>query len=319
VYLHEMPGGQYTNLHQQAKAVGLGHRWQQVKETYAVVNRMFGDIVKVTPSSKVVGDMALFMVQNQLTEQDVYDKGERLDFPESVVQFFQGYLGQPPGGFPEKLQQIILKGREHFTCRPGELLPSADFAEIQAELEEKCGHPVSETDVMSYMMYPKVFMDKDKVTNEFGDISALDTLTFFYGLTLGEEIKVEIEQGKTLVIKLIAIGPLSSNGTKTIYFELNGQPREVTIRDLSAQVTAEVRRKAEPGDPGQIGALMPGSVVKVMVEQGDRVKKGEYLVVTEAMKMETTVQAPFDGTVKGIYVKPGDAIEAGDILIELER
>lgn len=317
VYQHEMPGGQYTNLHQQAKAVGLGSRWDQVKEMYATVNRMFGDIVKVTPSSKVVGDMALFMVQNNLSEQDVYDRGDRLDFPESVIQFFQGYLGQPPGGFPEKLQKVILKDREPITCRPGELLPSADFEQIRAELQEKCGREITDYDVMNYIMYPKVFLDKEKMTNEFGDISVLDTLSFLYGLSLGEEIPVKIEQGKTLVIKLTAIGPLTSNGTKSIYFEMNGQPREVQIRDLSAKVTTEVRRKANPDVPGEIGALMPGSVVKVMFEKGDRVKKGEYLLVTEAMKMETIVQAPFDGEVKAVHVKPGDAIETGDILIEI--
>ncbi|TCW41713.1 pyruvate carboxylase [Laceyella sacchari] len=317
VYEHEMPGGQYSNLHQQAIAVGLGDRWEEVKQTYATVNRMFGDIVKVTPSSKVVGDMALFMVQNNLTEQDVYEKGERLDFPESVVQFFQGYLGQPPGGFPKTLQKLILKGREHFTCRAGERLEPVDFAKVRTELEEKIGRPVTEYDLLSYIMYPKVFLDREKKVSEFGDLSVLDTPTFFYGLRLGEEIKVDIEQGKTLIVKLINVGSLHSDGTRTIYYELNGQPREVTVRDLSVQEDAHAHRKADPDVPGEIGATMPGKVLKVLVEPGDKVKKGEYLVVTEAMKMETTVQAPFDGEVKAIYVKDGQTIEAGDLLLEL--
>lgn len=319
IYLHEMPGGQYTNLHQQAKAVGLGDRWEEVKDMYRTVNMMFGDIVKVTPSSKVVGDMALFMVQNNLTEQDIYEKGERLDFPESVVQFFQGYLGQPPGGFPEKMREIILKGRDFFTCRPGELLPPVDFDKVKEELEEKLGRSVSEYDIMSYIMYPKVFLDKEKLTNEFGKISVLDTPTFFYGLRLGEEIAVDIEQGKTLIVKLISIGEIAPDGTRTIYYELNGQPREVTVRDLSAKVTVESRRKVDPSNPEEIGATMPGKVLKLMVEPGDKVKKGEHLIVTEAMKMETTIQAPFPAVIKAVHVKSGDTIETGDLLIELTK
>jgi pyruvate carboxylase len=319
VYEHEMPGGQYTNLHQQAKAVGLGNQWDQVKAMYATVNRMFGDIVKVTPSSKVVGDMALFMVQNQLTEQDIVERGDRLDFPASVVELFQGKIGQPPGGFPQQLQQIVLKGRSAITARPGEFLPPADFVAIRAELEEKTGRSINEHDLMNYMMYPKVFLDKERMVNEFGDISVLDTLSFLYGMNLGEVIHVEIEQGKTLVIKLTAIGPLSPSGTKTIYFELNGQPREISVRDHTVKVAANVRRKVNPNEPGEIGALMPGNVVKVMFRQGERVKKGEYLLVTEAMKLETNLQAPFDGTVKEVHVKQGDVIEVGDLLMELTK
>lgn len=318
VYIHEMPGGQYSNLQQQAIAVGLGERWEEVKKAYATVNRMFGDIVKVTPSSKVVGDMALFMVQNNLTEQDIYEKGERLDFPESVVQFFQGFLGQPPGGFPEKLRDIILKGRDYITCRPGELLEPVDFDKARAELEKKTGRKISKCDLISYIMYPKVFLDKEKKAEEFGDVSVLDTPTFFYGLRFGEEINVEIEKGKTLIVKLMTVGPLTPEGTRRVYYELNGQPREVTIRDLSAETAVNTRRKADSDEPGQIGATMPGHVLKILVETGDKVMKGEHLLVTEAMKMETTIQAPFDATVKEIHVKSGDAIETGDLLIELE-
>lgn len=319
VYLHEMPGGQYTNLHQQAKGVGLEHRWEEVKDAYAVVNRMFGDIVKVTPSSKVVGDMALFMVQNNLTEELVYEKGDSLSFPDSVIQFFQGYLGQPPGGFPEKLRDIILKGREYFTCRAGELLPPVDFDAVKEELKGKLKRNPSEYDVMSYLMYPKVFLDKDKLTVEYGNISVLDTSTFFHGLETGEEIRVLIEQGKTLIIKLVAIGPLTKEGTKTIYFELNGQQREVSVRDLTAKFIGEVKRKADPDVRGHIGASMPGNVIKFLVKAGDTVKKGQQLVLTEAMKMETSIGAPIDGVVKEVCAKAGDSIEVGDLLLELEE
>ncbi|WP_029099770.1 pyruvate carboxylase [Brevibacillus thermoruber] len=318
VYVHEMPGGQYTNLEQQAKAVGLEGRWDEVKQMYATVNRMFGDIVKVTPSSKVVGDMALFMVQNGLTEENIWEKGQRLDFPDSVVQFFQGYLGQPPGGFPKKLQELVLKGRDAFTARPGELLPPVDFAKVAAELEEKIGREPSELDVLAYIMYPQVFLQYDQSVKEYGDLSVLDTATFFYGLRPGEETAITIERGKTLIIKLVAVGDLHPDGRRIIYFELNGQPREIFIRDQSAQVTEQTRRKADPQNPAHLGASMPGKVLKVLVAEGDKVRKGEHLLVSEAMKMETTIQAPLDGKVKAVYVKAGDAIETGDLLVEME-
>ncbi|MBO8170429.1 MAG: pyruvate carboxylase [Bacillaceae bacterium] len=318
IYKYEMPGGQYSNLEQQAKAVGLGDRFEEVKEMYRVVNQMFGDIVKVTPSSKVVGDMALFMVQNNLSEEDVYEKGMRLDFPDSVVQFFQGYLGQPYGGFPEKLQKVIVKDREVITRRPGELLPPVDFDEVEKDLKSKIDRILTSWDVLSYIMYPQVFLDKERHQEEYSDVSVLDTPTFFYGLRPGEEISVEIEKGKTLIVKLMSIGELQPDGTRTVYFELNGQPREVIIRDLSAKTTVQQRVKADRNNPGHIGASMPGKVLKVMVAAGDKVSKGEHLIVTEAMKMETTIQAPHDAVVKDILVKPGDTIETGDLLIELE-
>ncbi|GAA4703170.1 pyruvate carboxylase [Brevibacillus fulvus] len=318
VYLHEMPGGQYSNLEQQAKAVGLEGRWDEVKQMYATVNRMFGDIVKVTPSSKVVGDMALFMVQNNLTEENIYEKGDRLDFPESVIQFFQGYLGQPPGGFPKRLQQLVLKGRESFTARPGELLPPVDFDTVKQELAEQIGREPSELDVLSYIMYPQVFLQYDQSLKEYGDLSYLNTATFFYGLRPGEETSVSIERGKTLIIKLVEVGDLHPDGRRIIYFELNGQPREITIRDRAAKVVTQGRAKAEPKNPNHLGASMPGKVLKVLVAAGDKVHKGEHLLVSEAMKMETTLQAPGDAKIKAVHVKAGDAIEAGDLLIELE-
>ncbi|MCK7605787.1 pyruvate carboxylase [Geobacillus stearothermophilus] len=319
VYMHEMPGGQYSNLQQQAKAVGLGDRWDEVKEMYRRVNDLFGDIVKVTPSSKVVGDMALYMVQNNLTEQDIFERGETLNFPDSVVEFFEGYLGQPHGGFPKELQRIILKGREPITVRPGELLEPVDFEQIKRELYDKLGREVTDFDAIAYALYPKVFLEYAETVEKYGDISVLDTPTFLYGMRLGEEIEVEIERGKTLIVKLVSIGQPQADGTRVVYFELNGQPREVVIRDESIKAAVAERIKADRTNPNHIAATMPGTVVKVLVEKGEKVDKGDHLMVTEAMKMETTVQAPFAGIVKDIYVKSGDAIQAGDLLIELSK
>ncbi|WMT17821.1 pyruvate carboxylase [Parageobacillus toebii] len=319
VYMHEMPGGQYSNLQQQAKAVGLGDRWDEVKEMYRRVNDMFGDIVKVTPSSKVVGDMALYMVQNNLTEQDVFERGETLDFPDSVVEFFEGYLGQPYGGFPKELQRIILKGREPITVRPGELLEPVDFDKLREELYHALDREVTDFDVLAYALYPKVFLEYAETVKKYGDISVLDTPTFLYGMRLGEEIEVEIEKGKTLIVKLVSIGQPQADGTRVVYFELNGQPREVIIRDESIKSAVVERIKADRTNPNHIAATMPGTVVKVLVEKGEKVNKGDHLMITEAMKIETTVQAPFAGIIKDIYVKNGDAIQAGDLLIELTK
>ncbi|MGM9943480.1 MAG: pyruvate carboxylase [Lysinibacillus sp.] len=317
IYVHEMPGGQYSNLQQQAKAVGLGNRWDEVKEMYSRVNMMFGDIVKVTPSSKVVGDMALFMVQNNLNEENIYERGQTLDFPDSVIEFFQGYLGQPHGGFPEALQKIVLKEREAITVRPGELLAPVDFEKLEEELVQKIGRAVTNQDVLAYALYPKVFEEYAKMAEQFGDISVLDTPTFLYGLKLGEEIEVEIEKGKTLIIKLVSIGEPQHDGTRVMYFELNGQSRELVIQDMTVEVDGSMALKADPSNPNQIGATMPGTVLKVVVSKGSPVKRGDHLLITEAMKMETTVQAPKDGVVKEVYASAGDAISTGDLLIEL--
>ncbi|AIE59514.1 pyruvate carboxylase [Bacillus methanolicus] len=319
VYQHEMPGGQYSNLQQQAKAVGLGDKWDQVKEMYARVNQMFGDIVKVTPSSKVVGDMALFMVQNELTEEDILNRGESLDFPDSVVEFFEGYLGQPHGGFPKDLQKVILKGKEPITVRPGELLEDVDFEALKEELYKEIGRPVTSFDVIAYALYPKVFLEYIQTVEKFGDVSVLDTPTFLYGMRLGEEIEVEIETGKTLIVKLVSIGQAQADGTRVVYFELNGQPREVIIKDESIKSAIASRVKADPKNESHIGATMPGTVIKVVVKKGEKVERGDHLVITEAMKMETTVQAPFSGIVKDIFVNNGDAIQTGDLLIELAK
>ncbi|WLD95026.1 pyruvate carboxylase [Alkalihalobacillus sp. AL-G] len=318
VYEHEMPGGQYSNLKQQAKAVGLAPRWEEVKKMYRRVNELFGDIVKVTPSSKVVGDMALYMVQNELTEDTLFEKGETLDFPDSVVEMFQGYLGQPYQGFPRELQRIILKGRESITVRPGELLEPVDFQELKELLYHKLNRQVTSHDLISYALYPKVFLEREQMYDQFGDVSVLDTLTFLYGMRLGEEIEVEIEQGKTLIVKLVSIGEPQVDGTRTVYFELNGQPREVVIKDENVKTDITEKPKADKTNQKHIGATMPGTVVKVLIEKGETVKKGDHLLITEAMKMETTIQAPFDAEVKDVFVTNGGTIQSGDLLIELK-
>lgn len=319
IYQHEMPGGQYSNLQQQAKAVGLGDRWNEVKEMYRRVNIMFGDIVKVTPSSKVVGDMALFMVQNDLSEEDVMTKGKTMDFPNSVIELFEGYLGQPEGGFPKELQEVILKGKAPIAVRPGELLEPVNFTALRDDLFKELGRPVTSFDVLAYALYPKVFLDYVKTCEQFGDLSHLDTPTFLYGMGLGEEIEVEIEVGKTLIVKLVSISEPQADGTRVIYFELNGQSREVIIKDEGIKSSVQAKLKADSKNESHIGATMPGTVLKVVVEKGDQVKQGDHLIINEAMKMETTVQAPFSGVITDIHVKNGDAISPGDLLIEITK
>ncbi|MBM4764543.1 pyruvate carboxylase [Bacillus sp. B15-48] len=319
IYKHEMPGGQYSNLQQQAKAVGLGERWEEVKDMYRRVNLMFGDIVKVTPSSKVVGDMALFMVQNDLSEEDVLEKGDKIDFPDSVIEMFEGYLGQPSGGFPEELQKVILKGKEPITVRPGELMEDVDFTALRDELYKDLGRQVTSHEVVAYALYPKVFLDYIRTYEQFGDISMLDTPTFLYGMKLGEEIEVEIETGKTLIVKLISVGEPQADGNRVVYFELNGQQREVIIKDESIKSTVAAKIKADQKNESHLAATMPGTVIKVLVEKGEKVTQGDHLIITEAMKMETTIQAPFTGIVKEIVVQNGASIEPGDLLIELEK
>ncbi|NLI67485.1 MAG: pyruvate carboxylase [Bacilli bacterium] len=318
VYFHEMPGGQYSNLQQQAKAVGLGDRWDEVVRMYRTVNDMFGDIVKVTPSSKVVGDMALFMVQNDLTVEDIYEKGQFIDFPQSVIEFFRGEIGQPYGGFPEKLQEIILKGREKIEGRPGALLEPVDFEELKKELYKKLGREITSFDVISYALYPDVYMTYQNFTKDYYDVSVLDTPTYFYGMRLGEKIEVEIERGKTLFIELVSISEPRSDGTRVVYFEMNGQLREIIIRDKNIKSDVVSLPKADPENSKHIGATMPGTVTKILCKEGDKVERGDHLLITEAMKMETTIQAPFKGVIKKIHVSEGTAIETNDLLLEFE-
>ena len=316
VYQHEMPGGQFSNLRQQAKAVGLGDRWNEIKKMYHTVSMMFGDIIKVTPSSKVVGDMALFMVQNNLTEQDVYDKGDVLDFPQSVVEFFEGRIGIPYQGFPEKLQKIVLKGKKPLTERPGKSLAPVDFEAIRQKLTD-AGYKHEDEDINAYCQYPKVFKDFNETVKKYGDVSVLDTPTFFFGMKKNEEVHVEIEEGKDLIITLINISDPDDSGVRTITFMFNGAEREIQVQDKSVDMKTVTRRKADPDKAGDIGATLSGSVVKVLVTKGQKVKKGEPLVVTEAMKMETTITSPIDGTVGEIYATKGQDIISGDCLLEV--
>ncbi|MBM6613615.1 pyruvate carboxylase [Desemzia sp. RIT804] len=317
VYQHEMPGGQYTNLQQQAMAVGLEAQWDDIKKMYTVVNHMFGDIVKVTPSSKVVGDMALFMVQNKLSREDVFEKGMDIDFPDSVINLFMGNLGQPTGGFPEELQRIILKGKKPFTQRPGTLAESVDFDTVKQELQETIDREPTMEEILSYLMYPQVFLDYTQSYNRYGDVTLLDTMTFFHGMRKGETIEVQIEKGKTLIITLNQIGEPNSEGMRVLYFELNGQGREIEVKDLSITSTKALRRKAEPTNKQHVGATMSGSVLDISVKKGDRVVKGQSLITTEAMKMETTIKATTEGVIDQIYVEVGDVIDSGDLLIEI--
>lgn len=318
VYIHEMPGGQYSNLREQAKALGLGDRWSEIKDAYVAANRLMGDIVKVTPSSKAVGDLALFMVQNDLDEKSLVERAEELSFPDSVVTFFEGLMGQPMGGFPKELQRKVLKGREPITGRPGELLPPVDFEAEKAKLEKELGMALTHRDVITAVLYPSVFKAYMAHTAEYSDTSVIDTPTFFYGMEVGEEILIELEPGKTLVVKLIAVGELHEDGTRTVYFELNGHPREVRVPDESADVELVERPKADPNDPRHIGATMPGNVLEIMVKEGERIKKGQTLLVTEAMKVESVIQAPRSGRVAEILVKPGDSVQGGDLLLVVE-
>jgi pyruvate carboxylase len=318
VYRHEMPGGQYTNLYQQTRALGLESRWAEVCRAYAEVNRMFGDIIKVTPTSKVVGDMALFMVANSLTAEEIV-KGEReLAFPESVVEFFEGRLGQPPGGFPRELQARVLRGRRPLCDRPGATMPPADFARTRRDLEKKVGRSVTDQEVVTYLLYPRVFPDFAKHQERFSDTSVLPTPTFFYGMEPGEEISVDIEKGKTLIIRFLTVGEAHPDGSRQVFFELNGQPREVVVRDRSLGAKEQAHPKAEPENPSQVGAPMPGLVVTVAVTVGEQVAIGQKLFTLEAMKMETTGYAEHAGRVAEVLVKPGSQVEAGDLLIRFE-
>ncbi len=318
VYLHEMPGGQYSNLRQQAEALGLGRRWPEVVEAYRTANQLLGDIVKVTPSSKAVGDLALFMVQNGLTAENFVERGEQLSFPESVVQMLSGLMGQPPGGWPPEIQRVILKDREPITVRPGELLEPIDFEVKAAEMAEKLGRQPTRREVLTEVMFPGLMVGLEEHREQYSDTSVMDTATFFYGLRPGEETAVEIEPGKKLIIKLVNVGEPHEDGTRDVLFELNGQAREVRVPDLSAGGSVVRRRKVEKGQPGQLGASMPGKVLKVLVSPGDRVTKGMQLVVTEAMKMETVLTAPQAGVVREVAVKVGDAVEAGDLLVLMD-
>jgi pyruvate carboxylase len=318
VYQNEMPGGQYTNLYQQAQALGLEERWREVCRMYAEVNQMFGDIIKVTPTSKVVGDMALFMVANNLSPADVTGGTRELAFPESVVEFFEGRLGLPPGGFPEQLQKRVLRGRKPMMGRPGATLPPADFAATRVILEKQIHRPVNDRELITYLLYPRVFPDLAAHQARYSDTSVLSTPLFFHGMEPGEERSIDIEHGKTLIVKFLTVGDPHEDGSRMVFFELNGQPREVLVMDRALAGKAPVRRKAEAGNPNQVGAPMPGLVVGVMVVADEEVAAGQKLFTLEAMKMETTLYAEKAGKVAEVLVQTGTQVEAGDLLLRFE-
>jgi pyruvate carboxylase len=320
VYLHEMPGGQYTNLRQQAKGLHLEERWHEVAAAYADVNRLLGDIVKVTPSSKVVGDLAIFLVTNSLKADDLLDPSRKLNLPKSVIEMLQGGLGQPEGGWPKQLQKVVLDaaGVKPFTARPGSKLPKVDLKATEKELATKIGRQPRDVDVMSYLMYPQVFLDYEKFVKLYDNTSVIPTPAFLYGMASGDEISVEIESGKTLIIRYLTTGDPRPDGLRTVFFELNGQPREVNVPDRSREATAHRHPKADIDNPNQIPAPMPGKVSMVAVVKGQTIKAGDRLLSIEAMKMETAVYSPRDATIKDVLVTPNSIVAAKDLLVVLE-
>jgi pyruvate carboxylase len=321
IYKYEIPGGQYSNLKPQVESFGLGHRFNEVKHMFKEVNDLLGDIVKVTPSSKMVGDLAIFMVKNDLTAENIVVKGKDLAFPDSVVDYFKGMMGQPEGGFPKELQRIVLKGEEAITCRPGELLPPEDFDKIEKYLKDKYGIEVTRKNSLSYALYPKVYEDYIKFKVEYGDLSRMGSDVFFHGLTEGETCELEIAEGKILIIKLLSVGKLDAQGYRDIVFEVNGFRREIKIEDKNAIAgivkTQNVTLMANPENKMELGASIPGTVLKVLVKEGDVVKEGQSLVVIEAMKMETNITAALAGKVEKVTVTEGQQVKAGELLIKL--
>ena len=320
VYIHEMPGGQYTNLKEQAESMGLGARWHELARAYADVNMAFGDIVKVTPSSKVVGDMAIFLVNHNMTMAQFGDltPDHNLTLPASVIDMFMGSLGEPDGGWPKKLQKIILRGAKPQRGRPGAHLAKVDLEETAAAVEKKIGRKPIHDEVLSYLMYPDVFVKFARNRQNWGDVDVLPTPAFYYGMESGADIAVELEPGKSLIIKFQTVGEPHPDGTRTVFFELNGQPREITVRDRSLDVKQPSRQKADPNQPGQVGAPIPGVVSTVAVALNQKIQKGDRLLVMEAMKMQSTVYAPVGGTVKQLLVQPGGHVEAKDLLLVIE-
>jgi pyruvate carboxylase len=317
VFSHEIPGGQYSNLRPQAIALGLGDKFEQIKDMYATVNEMFGDIVKVTPSSKVVGDMAQFMVANNLSREDVFEKGHSISFPESVQQFFMGEIGQPEGGFPAVLQKIILKDKQPFTDRPNKHLPPVDFDKELVTFKERFGDDLAITDLLSYLFYPKVFEGYINFYRKYGDVSVAPTPLFLYGMKVGQDTTIEIAKGKTLLIRLLSIGPADDKGNRTVFFKLNGQTRNVEVHDNSIKTVSRENKKIDKGDQNQVGAPLQGMLSKVLVKKGDTVKKNQQLFVIEAMKMETIITAPADGKIANIELTSGTLVNTNDLVMEL--
>ncbi len=320
IYKYEMPGGQYSNLKSQVESFGLGHKFQEVKDMYKTVNEMLGDIVKVTPSSKAVGDMAIFMVQNDLTPDNIYDKAKDIDFPDSIVSFFEGMMGQPVGGFPEKLQKLVLHGKEPITCRPGELLPDEDFDGIKQMLREKHGLEGTEQEALSYALYPKVFEDYLDSLKKKGNFRLMGSDIFFHGLREGETCEVKVREGKELIVRLSNAREMDEEGYRDVVFEVNGLRSAVKIKDEAASIVQSGSQiiYADAEDPAEIGANIPGTILKVLVNEGDEVEEKQPIAVIEAMKMETNILASMKGTVDKIYVREGQQVKAGEMVVKLK-
>lgn len=320
IYEYEIPGGQYSNLKPQVESFGLGHKFNEIKEQYKIVNDMVGDIVKVTPSSKMVGDFAIFMVQNELTPENIYEKAANMSFPDSVVAYFKGMMGQPQDGFPERLQKLVLKGEKPIEGRPGELLPPEDFDKIEKHLREKFDIVPGKKDLLSYALYPDVFENYLKYIKEYGDLSRIGSDVFFHGISEGETCELTVANGKTFMIKLLEIGKLDNEGNKRLVFEVDGNRREIKIKDKNNKVieSSESILMADAENPKEIGAPIPGNVLAVLVKEGDKVEENQPLMIIEAMKMETKVTASQSGVVEAINVKEGEQVIAGELLLNLE-
>ena len=321
IYKYEIPGGQYSNLKPQVESFGLGHKFEEVKEMYITVNQMLGDIVKVTPSSKAVGDMAIFMVQNDLTPENIYEKGQGMDFPDSIVSFFEGMMGQPQGGFNKKLQKLILKDKKPITCRPGELLEPEDFDAIKEHLAKEFGIEPTEQDIISYAIYPKVFEDYLTSIKKDGDFRYMGSDIFFHGLAEGEMSEVSLGEGKTLLVKLAEIRETDKEGNKELIFEIDGNRRTLKVKDKDSQFIAAGSSTvyADDENPFEIGANIPGTIVKMLVKEGDEVAEGDPIAVIEAMKMETNIISTATGEVEKIYVKEGQQVKAGEMVAKIKE
>jgi pyruvate carboxylase len=321
IYEFEIPGGQYSNLKPQVESFGLEHRFDEVKQMYKAVNDMFGDIIKVTPSSKAVSDMAIFMVQNDLTPENIYEKGANLSYPDSVVAFFGGMMGQPMGGFPKKLQKLVLKNQAVITIRPGEMLEPHDFETDKAYLEEKTGITMKQEDLISHALYPKVFEEYLSFKNTYGDLTAMGSDIFFHGLYEGETCEVEVDNHR-LQIKLITIGKLDENHNRSVMFEINGNQREIRIFDKASSLhqahTGIVKQFAEEGDLSAVGASIPGKIIKISVEEGQKVSIGQEVAIIEAMKMETIVTSKMEGAVEKLFKKTEDMIESKELIMTIK-
>ena len=324
IYKYEIPGGQYSNLRPQVESFGLGHRFKEVKLMYKKVNEMVGDIIKVTPSSKMVGDMAIFMVQNDLTPENIYDKAKNMAFPDSVVSYFKGMMGQPEGGFPKELQKLVLKGDKPIDIRPGELLKDEDFQGIKEKIKKKFGIKATNKDVISYALYPEVYEEYLKFLQEFGNVSRIRSDVFLHGLSEGEVSEIDLGEGKTIIVKLVQIGNIDIGGYRNVDFEINGYRRSIRIKDRTQTVRNVLGedskfRMADQDNKSDVGASIPGNVIKILVNKGERVKEGQSLAVIEAMKMETNIVAAIEGIIEEVYVSEGQPVKTGELLMKISK